>query len=252
MLFNFTSPAWAFLTLTGPQHAYELTVLVKNNNQDCTGILLNSATVLTAAHCVYAQNRNQIKVYFHVAKSNGELASSVAQRIITHPQYKDITKADYDLALIKLEQPAPSVLISKLNTASFDFQLKKNITTNSIGLLFGYGIKPWLESKIKFGVKKYNLQNKNLQISNDRYFSLNNFTAQACHGDSGGPLFEVDQNNNMLLIGIAIGVNAIKQPLNVKIENAPISQDFKNCSGIVYFHKLKPIYTWLTENLTAQ
>ena len=76
----------------------------------CTASLITPDILMTAAHCVddFGQGLfQQTRVYFNTRFKSG---SKIVERYVVHPLYKnadDSVRVEHDIALVKLEEPAP-------------------------------------------------------------------------------------------------------------------------------------------------
>ncbi len=91
--------------------------IVFSGKSMCTGALVASDLVLTAAHCLYSPRTGKriapSKMEFQAGlKAGKSSASRIVARATQHPQYrhkkKHTSHLPYDLALLKLEAPIPT------------------------------------------------------------------------------------------------------------------------------------------------
>ncbi|MEL7462196.1 MAG: trypsin-like peptidase domain-containing protein [Pseudomonadota bacterium] len=91
----------------------------------CTGTLIATNLVLTAAHCVYArggQRRRADSLTFRAGLTDGEvIAESAIARVVAHPAYvagnpPDWNNVRHDVALLELATAIPSNVASPFRT----------------------------------------------------------------------------------------------------------------------------------------
>jgi secreted trypsin-like serine protease len=113
--------ALACLSLCAPAHALTgnappangwsaqaIVMIVDPRGDLCTGTALARDLVLTAAHCVAKKRDNRVKIF-----QNGQTAG--VQTFVLHPQFNAENyaraRATADLALLKLAEPLPDVVV---------------------------------------------------------------------------------------------------------------------------------------------
>ena len=139
----------------------------------CTGVLISSNTVLTAAHCVETGRR------YPVEFAGGAGFSGIATR---HPGYNSSTGLN-DLAVIstldKMARP-------------FHARLATSVSAGQAITLSGYGRTG--ANVPQDGIKRYGTNTIDSVDSNRFYFDTDltsppGTEAATCYGDSGGPAF---------------------------------------------------------------
>ena len=179
--------------------------------QTCSGALLNSDTVLTAAHCV-PSDATEFVVFFgtHLENLHSGVTRSV-QQIIVHPKFEARhlqIQADaawnesneFDLALLKLSAAAPAnERLFKLPDQLPSIGIQRLMHVAGFGIMSynrlvgqGQGAKELRETML---ARLANFQTGVLE------FSQGNGTG-ICVGDSGGPAFS-ESNQSRVLYGIA-------------------------------------------------
>jgi V8-like Glu-specific endopeptidase len=153
--------------------------------EPCTGTLIGSSTVLTAAHCVHADTQLRTQMQAEVpVRACMKCPLTYEWRtgnVIAHPQYKS---DGVDLALIRLTNATPygaRALVPGL--AKILVQIVGQPIT-----LVGFG-QPDVSTE-EFDVKRWGTNT--IDSANNTYFyfsGVQGSDAVTCFGDSGGPAF---------------------------------------------------------------
>ena len=179
--------------------AHQAVVLLYDDNSGsmCTGTLIASSWVLTAAHCVVGSS--SLDVYFG-NDQNSFTAQRTSSQLIPHPNYVGTsTNIANDIALVRLSQAAPSTVapIQPLPTSL----AITNADVGSVLEFVGFGVTETGTSGVKLTVD----QDLGAQCSTSSACNLNQSPYQIpggsiaytqsgggpCSGDSGGPAFIV-------------------------------------------------------------
>ncbi len=187
----------------------------------CSGVILNSTTIITAAHCATDLKNSRV-----ITTNNAHFGKIQQQQIyniknvIIHEKYinPDTKKIDlsFDLALLFLERPVdPNAYDSGYLISISTYQYIQN--SNLINLrptIAGFGKNKILEPKNTDNaiIEPINgiLEKAQIQLDGEDYTSRTILINQqdkagACSGDSGGPLF-VFREEKMYLQGIAVAI----------------------------------------------
>jgi secreted trypsin-like serine protease len=160
----------------------ETTVMVMAGSEGCTGSLIDTDIVITAAHCIKA-SVNEIKIIFTTditLYEPGKVRKGLAVKV--HPEYqstKDNEIGRHDIALIRFKGDLPSEyhpaeLLSDLESDT----LKEGQTS----IIAGYGGNSWgFLSKIELPFAK--------RLGESEILLAQPNGQGARHGDSGGPAF---------------------------------------------------------------
>jgi hypothetical protein len=188
----FASPARAIIGAQGSSASFtpHLLMVLREGGAVCSGVVITSRVILTAAHCVGSSTQS---VRIHFRKEDGTPELLIPERLIKHPAFKsDAIKTrsrSVDLALIQLSHPLPTPFTpaslsadipsagSMLTVAGFGASQGKSQEKhmNSIGQLRSTGlttIMPYGASSLLIWAK-----------------SADNTPRGACQGDSGGAIF---------------------------------------------------------------
>lgn len=213
--------------------------------QRCSGTLIHERVFLTAGHCTDGiENETEIEsiwVNFDPWALNPDTILPVAE-VITHPDYNWGSSDPHDIAALVLAEPVTGIDPAPLPEEGMLDALKKDKTLRPGGpdaptfTLVGYGgMLSWpppeqtYDDMRRVGYSEYVALTKPwLHMSQ---LSLKGDSG-TCFGDSGGPAFWVDDNDNEIVVGVTSWGDAqcIATSFNYRVDTAD-SLDFIN--GII-------------------
>ncbi|MEL6181302.1 MAG: serine protease [Myxococcota bacterium] len=172
-------PSENFIIGGAPEAGYDAVVAVLYGGiQGCTGTLVNTTFVVTAAHCVEGSSANDMSVFFGSNVSGGGDVIEVI-RAVPHPNYNNATLAA-DIAVLELANPAPG----RITPIPYSTTPLTNADVGRQATFVGFGLSN-VNQDNSAGIKR-SVQIPITQINAQEII----YAApgrQTCFGDSGGP-----------------------------------------------------------------
>lgn len=224
-----------------------------NHAEICTGTLIDSDKVLTAAHCTSRSSSEKTLVAFSnsfgcVTKSQTnakQLARPVVAKEInssySYARNKSVDNATNDLAVLKFSGGmAKGYSVRPLPTSSYDPATATEI------VMSGYGItdeKNEDSGTLRFTranpsrlKKEFYMRGLKKTIQVDKTLIMEQPENGVCSGDSGGPLYAKNQDGTLTLIGVTS---------MVADNNAEYSWNAKVCHGVSIFVDVRAQLDWI-------
>ena len=159
-----------------------------NSNGDimstCTGAMVTTDDVLTAAHCVSIPGTAEIGVYV------GQELVRVSRGAI-HSGYDGSTESPYDIAMVTLERP--------IGIAPVPLHLSTPLQVGDSVTAFGYG----KNEDYQYGPSDYRAARMRVAAIGGGLFatSFDDAGTSICQGDSGGPVTKT-VNGHAGIVGV--------------------------------------------------
>lgn len=166
----------------------------------CTGSLVASNVVLTAAHCVVSNRGDNDVVGGSVfvgssSRSAVESATIVDAAVSPQMHFSGMGAGNHDIAVVRLETELTETAVVRFNPKSLPRGLKAKV------LVAGYGATS--EENADAGSERY-VKVPIQSISSTAIVAFGEGTGP-CYGDSGGPAFAKNSQGVTLVIGVVSG-----------------------------------------------
>jgi trypsin/slime mold repeat-containing protein len=176
---------------TKPEHM--AVVQMSNNSGWCSGTLISPTVVLTAAHCADSGASSEYTVYFGNASPDFE--SRTVAEVIYHPGFTENTGLLNDIALLRLDSPAPGG-ISPIPHLPESLALQPADVGTYLEYV-GFGrdenSQSGTKKKITLPIDYICISSGGCQAQSFNVYENNicndQTTGGICFGDSGGPAF---------------------------------------------------------------
>ncbi|XP_047993001.1 trypsin, alkaline C-like [Leguminivora glycinivorella] len=184
--------------------------------QYCGGSLINSRSVLSAAHCYEGDRANEWRVRLGTSQASSGGVEHLVSQLILHSGYSSAT-LNHDIAIIRLSTPASfsnNIAVVSVGGANYNLPDGTVVTTLGWGTLSSNGQAPeqlqhvdiniinqeycasqyaWL--KTQPGFSRWPDITDNMLCAGIQHIG----GKDACQGDSGGPLVHPAEPNHVIV-----------------------------------------------------
>lgn len=171
-------------------------VSLRKSSHSCGGVIYNSRTVITAAHCVVGNQPSSLSVRYNSQYHNSGGALVAVSSIVVHPSYNSTT-IDNDIALVKL---ASALTLGSTQAKAVKLPAQgSDPAAGELALASGWGVISAGGSAFPAALQSVKVPIVSRATAKAAYGSsaiTNNMIAaglteggkDTCQGDSGGPL----------------------------------------------------------------
>lgn len=164
----------------------------------CTGSVVNSSTILTAAHCFDHKNF-QIRI-----KYLGNYYKADTIKINKKYQSKNIYDPVWENDVIDIKLKNDFAIIKLIDEIKDNVKITEEIfvpNNTSKMLISGYGQDDMFFAEGTDGIYRVSEYTFLTEVSENKY-KIDDDYSGACVGDSGGPLWYLNKQNEWIIIGV--------------------------------------------------
>lgn len=224
MLFNFSLHADDKIMggLIPPQDhpgTFNTVALIKSADQKifCTGSIATKRLIITAKHCLEEKGLNDFEVFFGASTNDLEAGVRIKPKRfnVRYPNGWHLSFPSADIAWIELEEDAPAGFrpLRILTEAS-------ELVPGSEMALVGYGNSSEIDGQVYAGDKLFTTTKFQRYFDHQRFQDVLLFKGEkgqgACHGDSGGPAYQLLTNEvgelEWFIVGVTNGFDLVLTP----------------------------------------
>lgn len=262
-----------------------LTDKVKGSGALCSGTLIAKDMILTAGHCMTGATADQVNIYFQATDLDPSAKAATIKSFVINPGYvADESDSKDDVAILRLSETAPSTMTpSELAPSSVDIVKVGKVT-------FGFGQADDRHNtpggRDGSAVLRYTLVSDETEVvpstaeegNHAGMIATDSSLTGTCHGDSGGPLFAMDNaTHKLLLAGVTesgfpvyqgqqgTDFDAMLKALFADTTKPPTADQQKAafdgfytkypdahiCSGIDYYVNIVNVATWINQAMAS-
>lgn len=166
----------------------------------CTGVLVDSKTVLSAAHCINAEKSSFVvalnleSIFKDIANNDTEIID--VRRVVVHPNYSTHRLNANDMAVLILQEEAKTKPVKVATSKQLKDAKQVKLVgfgNNDMASTKGFGVKRKVDVDI-VSLRRTEEDNLNQDEAQHEFDSDLEFVAggngfDSCNGDSGGPAY---------------------------------------------------------------